>query len=221
LCSEWVRRISHAGRGGTGRGGRAPPVRPSLRPGHSIHFRGRGGRLGQWALASSLGYFRRSRGPNAAWPGVFPPPRHPRRISGYMRSLWRGGTGSSTPWRGCSSAQSFFPVAHAPLSRAPQRPCGPVCASSASSPHFETCTIPMEGMDGVYHGMARLQLCTKCSIRTCPKVEWHPGVARSFSTSSPHFETCKIPMEGMDGVYHAMASLHLCTKCSIRTCPEV
>ncbi|WPT16989.1 hypothetical protein PSENEW3_00004995 [Picochlorum sp. SENEW3] len=213
---------------------------------------------------------------------------------------------------------------------------------STSSPHFETCTIPMEGMDGVYHAMASLQLCTKCSIwhmsrggvasrrcevlldilaafrdmydtyggdgwglsrdgeaaalhkvfnshmsrggvasrrcevlldilaafrdmydtyggdgwglsrdgeaaalhkvfnsahvpssaqsvqsahvpssaqsvqsRTCPEVEWHPGVVRSFSTSSPHFETCTIPMEGMDGVYHAMASLQLCTKCSI------
>ncbi|WPT16994.1 hypothetical protein PSENEW3_00005000, partial [Picochlorum sp. SENEW3] len=142
---------------------------------------------------------------------------------------------------------------------------------STSSPHFETCTIPMEGMDGVHHAMARLQLCTKFSplhmshrwsgiqawggpsrhprrisrhvddtyggdgwglsrdgeaaplhkvfTCTCPEVEWHPGVVRSFSTSSPHFETCTIPMEGMDGVYHAMARLHLCTKCSIRTCP--
>src|SRR6056297_1522516 len=79
----------------------------------------------------------------------------------------------------------------------------------------------MEGMDGVYHAMASLQLCTKCSIRTCPEVECHPGVFRSFSASSPHLETCTIPMEGMDGVYHAMASLQLCTKCSIRTCPEV
>ncbi|KAI8111328.1 hypothetical protein M9434_004900 [Picochlorum sp. BPE23] len=100
-------------------------------------------------------------------------------------------------------------------------PAGLVRSFLASSPHFETYKIPMEAMDGVEHAMASLQLCTKCSIRTCPKVKWHPGPVRSFSASSPHFVTYRIPVEAMDGVDHAMASLQLCAKYSIRTCPKV